>query len=104
MEDKSSTSELKDLSPTFDLINQEIITKWEKVLLSDKSPKTKIISEYININDYCLSYASSDIVKNDSHRTRVKERFNFPDFETTLQKCLIFFCKLNNMEYKQGLN
>ena len=106
MEDNKSksTNELKDLSPTFDLINQEVITKWEKVLLSDKSPRTKLISENTNIDDYCLSFASTYTVKNDSHRTRVKERFNFPDFEITLQKCLIFFCKLNNIEYKQGLN
>ena len=100
----SSDDEIKSLSPTFDLISEEIINKWEKILKGSNLEKARLITDDINFDDYNLSYDCSQTIKNDSHRTRVRERFNFPDFEITLQKILIYYCKLNNLEYKQGLN
>ena len=100
----SSDDEIKALSPTFDLITEELINKWEKILKSNNLEKARLISDDINFDDYNLSYDCAQTIKNDSHRTRVRERFNFPDFEITLQKILIYYCKLNNIEYKQGLN
>ena len=100
----SSDEEIKSLSPTFDLISDEIINKWEKILKSNNLEKARLITEDINFDDYNLSYDCTQTIKNDSHRTRVRERFSFPDFEITLQKILIYYCKLNNLEYKQGLN
>ena len=100
----SSDDEIKSLSPTFDLISEEIINKWEKILKGNNLEKARLITDDINFDDYNLSYDCSQTIKNDSHRTRVRERFNFPDFEITLQKILIYYCKLNNLEYKQGLN
>ena len=100
----SSDEEIKTLSPTFDLISDEILNKWEKILKSNNLEKARLISDDINFDDYNLSYDWTQTIKNDSHRTRVRERFNFPDFEKTLQKILIYYCKLNNIEYKQGLN
>ena len=99
-----SDEEIKTLSPTFDLITDEIINKWEKILKSNNLEKARLITEDIDFDDYNLSYECAQTIKNDSHRTRVRERFNFPDFEETLQKILIYYCKLNNLEYKQGLN
>ena len=100
----SSDEEIKNLSPTFDLISDEIINKWEKILKSNNLEKARLISDDINFDDYNLSYSWTQTINNDSHRTRVRERFNFPNFEKTLQKILIYYCKLNNIEYKQGLN
>ena len=99
-----SDEEIKTLSPTFDLITDEIINKWEKILKGNNLEKARLISDDINFDDYNLSYDCAQTIKNDSHRTRVRERFNFPDFEQTLQKILIYYCKHNNLEYKQGLN
>ena len=96
--------EIKNLSPTFDLITEELINKWENILNGNKLDKARLITEDIDFDDYNLSYECAQTIKNDSHRTRVRERFNFPDFEDTLQKILIYYCKLNNIEYKQGLN
>ena len=106
MEDdnNSSDEEIKSISPTFDLISEELIDKWEKILKSNNLEKARLITDDINFDDYNLSYDCVQTIKNDSHRTRVRERFNFPDFENTLQKILIYYCKLNNIEYKQGLN
>ena len=95
---------IKSLSPTFDLISEELIEKWEKILKSNKLTKARTVADDINFDDYNLAYDSFQTILNDSKRTRVKERFNFTDFETVLQKMLVYFCKLNNIEYKQGLN
>lgn len=100
----SDDEEIKTLSPTFDLITDDVINRWENILKSNHLEKARLISEDINFDDYNLSYDNAQTIKNDSHRTRVRERFNFPDFELTLQKILIYYCKLNNIEYKQGLN
>ena len=102
--DNDSDEEIKTLSPTFDLITDEIINKWEKILKGNNLEKARLISDNIDFDDYNLSYPYTQTIKNDSHRTRVRERFNFPDFEQTLQKILTYYCKLNNLEYKQGLN
>ena len=95
---------IKSLSPTFDLISEELIEKWEKILKSNNLEKALLVADDINFDDYNLAYDSFQTILNDSKRTRVKERFNFTDFETVLQKMLVYFCKLNNIEYKQGLN
>ena len=100
----SSDEEIKSLSPTFDLISEELLEKWEKVLKSNNLTKARTVADDINFDDYNLNFEHIQTIQNDSKRTRVRERFNFPDFEKVLQKLLIYFCKLNNVEYKQGLN
>lgn len=100
----SSDEEIKSLSPTFDLISEELLAKWEKILKSNNLTKARTVADDINFDDYNLNYDCIQTIQNDSKRTRVKERFNFPDFEKVLQKILVYFCKLNNVEYKQGLN
>ena len=97
----SDDEEIKTLSPTFDLITDDVINRWENILKSNNLEKARLISEDINFDDYNLSYDNAQTIKNDSHRTRVRERFNFPDFELTLQKILIYYCKLNNIEYNK---
>ena len=107
MEDKdpdSNDEEIKSLSPTFDLISEELLEKWEKILKSNNLIKARTITSDINFDDYNLNYESIQTIQNDSRRTRVRERFNFIDFESALQKILVYFCKLNDVEYKQGLN
>ena len=102
--DDSEDEEVKSLSPTFDLISEELLEKWEKILKSNNLTKARIVADDINFDDYNLTYDWIQTIKNDARRTRVRERFNFPDFEKVLQKILVYFCKLNNIEYKQGLN
>ena len=107
MEDKdpdSNDEEIKSLSPTFDLISEELLEKWEKILKSNNLIKARTITSDINFDDYNLNYESIQTIQNDSRRTRVRERFNFIDFESVLQTILVYFCKLNDVEYKQGLN
>ena len=103
-ENDSSDEEVKSLSPTFDLISEELLEKWEKILKANNLTKARTVADDINFDDYNLNYESIQTIQNDSKRTRVRERFNFQDFEKVLQKILVYFCKLNNIEYKQGLN
>ena len=93
-----------DLSPSFDIINHNLVNNWEEKLKSRNSSYTKTMSENVNLDDYNLSFEYEKTIINDCMRTRVNERFNYPDFEENLKKLLIYYCKLNNIEYKQGIN
>ena len=103
-EGETGDEEIKSLSPTFDLISEELLEKWEKILKSNNLSKARLVADDINFDDYNLTYDAIQTIQNDSKRTRVRERFNFTDFEKVIQKILVYFCKLNNVEYKQGLN
>lgn len=46
----------------------------------------------------------SNTIKNDIQRTRVKERGSMTSFQDYCVLFLTFYCKENNVEYKQGLN
>ena len=93
-----------DLSPSFDIINHNLVNNWEEKLKSRNSSYSKTMSENVNLDDYNLSFEYEKTIINDCMRTRVNERFNYPDFEENLKKLLIYYCKLNNIEYKQGIN
>ena len=86
-------------------ITEEIINNWEKILKNDISSKdTKIISEKINIDDYNLNFPDEKIIIDDCNRTKINEGNLEENFEENLKKILIFYCKLNEIKYKQGLN
>ena len=93
-----------DLSQSFGIINHNLISNWEEKLKNRSSKYIKTISEDINLDDYNLSFEYEKTIINDCARTRVNERFNYPNFEECLKKLLIYYCKLNNIEYKQGIN
>ena len=93
-----------DLSPSFDIINHNLVNNWEEKLKSRNSSYSKTMSNDINLNDYNLSFEYEKTIINDCLRTRVNERFDYPDFDEWLKKLLIYYCKLNNIEYKQGIN
>jgi hypothetical protein len=44
------------------------------------------------------------VIKNDCDRTRVKEWPLLKSFRDYLESVLTFYCKRNNIEYKQGMN
>ena len=51
-----------------------------------------------------LNLPEQNIIQNDCHRTRVRERFLIPDFEKILEKILTYYCQTKKIIYKQGLN
>ena len=51
-----------------------------------------------------LNHPDQQVIKNDCHRTRVREAELLPDFEKTLEKILTYYCFIKKIPYKQGLN
>ena len=51
-----------------------------------------------------LNLPEQYVIKNDCHRTRVRENKLIPGYEGTLEKLLTYFCFSKNIKYKQGLN
>lgn len=96
--------QLSSSETLFDLIDDKLIDKWEYKLMNNNCEFTKLTANDINIDDYDLSYANIKTIENDCDRTRVKERKYLPEFGDLLEKLLIYYCKLNSIEYKQGLN
>ena len=84
----------------FDSITPETVSKWLEILeIKTKKPIT-IISEIYKIKDV----ANLKIIKNDIIRTRVRESVILPGFTEYLEFFIVYFCKINNIKYKQGLN
>ena len=74
----------------------------EATLYNSSSPSgngddEKILSVELNLEEQY-------VIKNDCHRTRVRERFLIQDFENILEKILTYYCSTKNIVYKQGLN
>ena len=88
---------LRDVTP-------ELIDKWEAKLMNKCSEFTKLTEIDKNIDDYDLTYSDTKTIKNDVDRTRIKECAKFPGFDKLLNKLLIYYCKLNSIDYKQGMN
>ena len=98
-------AEIYGLNSDENIITEEMINNWEKILKNDFSSKnTKIISDKINFDDYNLSFSDEKIIIDDCKRTKIKEGNSEENFEENLKKILIFYCKLNEIKYKQGLN
>ena len=58
-----------------------------------------MISEKIKIDDYNLNFPDEKIIIDDCNRTKIKG-----NLEENFEENLIFYCKLNEIKYKQGLN
>lgn len=85
----------------FSLITKETISKWLDVLSNVNGRKSITnISEIYKIKDV----PNLKIIQNDIVRTRVKESALLPSFKELLEFFIIYFCKINNIKYKQGLN
>ena len=61
-----SDEEIKSLSPTFDLITEDLIEKWEKILKSNNLEKALLVADDINFDDYNLTYDWIQTIQNDS--------------------------------------
>ena len=86
----------------FSNISKERITLWETKLYSSNSP-TFIEDESLIINTI-PNHENQKIIKNDALRTRVREAPLVPAFKKLLEQIITFYCKKNDIKYKQGLN
>ena len=77
-------------------------TSMELALFKNSSPS--VHGEDEEILSVELNLKEQPVIKNDCHRTRVRESVLIPDFENTLEKILTYYCHSKNIIYKQGLN
>ena len=89
----------------FDSIDEQKVKSWETSLYKI-SPNTKKIT---NVKEeYILSdlneIKEQTVIKNDCKRTRVRESILYPNFVITLERILVYYCKIFGVTYKQGLN
>ena len=94
----------KSTSPFFAMIDDALVNKWETKLMTSICEYTKLTASDINLDDYDLTYANIKTIQNDCDRTRIKERIHLSSFGDLLEKLLVYYCKLNGIEYKQGMN
>ena len=82
------------------------ISKWEKLLISQKSQKAMIIHDSNIISNHKVTKKSPryQTIVNDVMRTRVADRRDDPNFEEDLLHLIVFYCECNTIEYKQGMN
>jgi hypothetical protein len=86
----------------FASIDKMKLAMMESFLFCDSAPsmivnKEDILSVELNLED-------QQVIKNDCHRTRVRESAIFPDFENTLEKIITYYCFSQKINYKQGMN
>ena len=77
-------------------------TTMEVYLFNNTAPSGR--GDDIKISKVQLNLPDQAVIKNDCHRTRVRESVLLPDFENILEKLLTYFCYSKNIPYKQGLN
>ena len=86
----------------FESIDNMKFTSMELALFKNSSPS--VHGEDEEILSVELNLKEQPVIKNDCHRTRVRESVLIPDFENTLEKILTYYCHSKNIIYKQGLN
>ena len=96
----------KTTEETEPFITDALIDSWEEKLRANSNSEfTKLTSNDTNIEDYDLTtHPELRTINNDVDRTRIRERVNFLNFPKILRNLLIYYCKLNDVEYKQGMN
>ena len=71
------------------------ISKWEKLLISQKSQKAMIIHDSNIISNHKVTKKSPryQTIVNDVMRTRVADRRDDPNFEEDLLHLIVFYCE-----------
>ena len=89
----------------FDTIDEQKIKSWETNLYKI-SPNTRKITNAReeDILSDLIELKEQIVIKNDCKRTRVRESILYPNFVVILEKILVYYCKMFEVTYKQGLN
>ena len=86
----------------FEKMNEQRIIIWESILYIQSSPSRKYSdSEMLSTP---LDRPDQKVIRNDSIRTRVREKNLIPGYPRILESALTYYCNNKNICYKQGLN
>ena len=80
----------------------ETIDKWINILKPKSSNYTLLQLNSDSINNYI--YELNTVLENDVARTKNDEMKNYENFKPKLKSILNFYCDINVIKYKQGMN
>ena len=82
----------------------ELLLKWLEEMKLYKNPELKLISTNEEILEYKYDKTRFIVTDNDIERTRIIEGKPYPNFNFYLKQLLVYYCDMNTVEYKQGMN
>ena len=82
----------------------ELIMKWQDLMKPYKTPELKLISTNEEILEYKYDNSHYTVTDNDIERTRINEGKPYPEFNFYLKQLLVYYCEMNKIQYKQGMN
>ena len=86
----------------FKNMNEQRLITWESILYIKSTPLRKHSDSEMLYTP--LDRFDQKVIKNDSIRTRVRERVLIPGYSKILESALTYYCNSKNIYYKQGLN
>ena len=82
----------------------ELILKWLEEMKQYKNPELKLISTNEEILNYKYDNSRFFVTDNDIERTRILEGKPYPNYNLYLKQLLVYYCDMNKIDYKQGMN
>jgi len=82
----------------------ELILKWLEEMKQYKNPELKLISTNEEILNYKYDNSRFFVTDNDIERTRILEGKPYTNFNLYLKQLLVYYCDMNKIDYKQGMN
>ncbi len=82
----------------------QLLKKWLEAMMSNYNPKLQLIETNEEILEYKYDNSRFLVLDNDIERTRITERKQYKDYEHYLKQLLVYYCDMNKIAYKQGMN
>ena len=82
----------------------QLIKKWLEAMMPNHNPKLQLIKTNTEILEYKYDNSRFLVTDNDIDRTRINERKSYKDYNHLLKQLLVYYCDMNKIEYKQGMN
>jgi hypothetical protein len=73
-------------------------------LHKDRSARINYVKDDSELLNEELDLFNQRVIKNDCDRTRVKDKTLLPSYREYLESMLTFYCRKNDIKYKQGMN
>ena len=83
---------------------KELLLNWIETMKPYKNPELKLISTNEEILEYKYDNSHFIVTDNDIERTRIVESKPYSEFTFYLKQLLVYYCDMNKLDYKQGLN
>lgn len=82
----------------------QLIKNWLEAMMPNHNPKLQLIKTNTEILEYKYDNSRFLVTDNDIDRTRINERKSYKDYNHLLKQLLVYYCDMNKIEYKQGMN